>query len=146
MSIEFGRLYPILRFFSEEKAREFYVDFLGCAVEWEHRFEPSYPLFMQVERGNLVLRLSEHHGDGSPGAHLTIESRAKPLKQVALTYLPVFCSELVKSILNLVTAWSSASTSDFGYPFFPALASRVLSCSKRFLYWPAFSAFSQPFV
>ncbi|MFB9661873.1 glyoxalase superfamily protein [Glycomyces mayteni] len=58
---------PILRIFSVEKAREFYVGYLGFAVAWEHRFEPDLPLYMQVERGAAVLHLSEHHGDGTPG-------------------------------------------------------------------------------
>ena len=28
---------------------------------------------MQVSGGNLVLHLSEHHGDGSPGANIRVE-------------------------------------------------------------------------
>lgn len=59
---------PILRIFSEAKAREFYVDFLGFTVEWEHRFDPALPLYMQVRRDDLVLHLSEHHGDATPGS------------------------------------------------------------------------------
>lgn len=55
----------ILRIFDEAKAREF-CDFLGFCVDWEHRFEPNLPLYMQVSRGNLVLHLSEHYGDCSP--------------------------------------------------------------------------------
>ena len=35
------RTVPVLRSFDEAKAREFYVDFLGFTVEWEHRFEPG---------------------------------------------------------------------------------------------------------
>jgi catechol 2,3-dioxygenase-like lactoylglutathione lyase family enzyme len=68
MTIEFQRTVPIFRIFSLEKAREFYLDFLGFKVDWEHRFEPSAPAYMQVSRGEVVLHLSEHHGDGSPGA------------------------------------------------------------------------------
>src|SRR3954469_23010885 len=59
---------PILRIFSEEKAREFYLDFLGFSLDWEHRFEPGMPVYMQVRRADMVLHLSEHHGDASPGA------------------------------------------------------------------------------
>ena len=59
---------PVLRMFDEEKAREFYLDFLGFTVDWEHRFEDHAPLYMQVSRGACVLHLSEHFGDGSPGA------------------------------------------------------------------------------
>ncbi|WP_457818672.1 glyoxalase superfamily protein, partial [Staphylococcus aureus] len=50
---------PILRIFSVEKAREFYLDFLGFQVDWEHRFEPDLPLYMQVRRSGLTLHLSE---------------------------------------------------------------------------------------
>lgn len=28
---------PILRIFSKEKAKEFYLDFMGFSLEWEHR-------------------------------------------------------------------------------------------------------------
>lgn len=67
------RITPILRSFDEAKAREFYVDFLGFTVDWEHRFEPDLPLYLQVSRGGCVLHLSEHHGDCSPGASMRIE-------------------------------------------------------------------------
>jgi catechol 2,3-dioxygenase-like lactoylglutathione lyase family enzyme len=68
MPIEFKRTVPIFRIFSLEKAREFYLDFLGFKVDWEHRFEPDAPVFMQVSRGALAINLSEHHGDGTPGS------------------------------------------------------------------------------
>ena len=69
MTIEFERTIPIFRIFSLDKAREFYVDFLGCTVDWEVRFEADSPVFMQVSRGALVVHLSEHHGDSMPGSH-----------------------------------------------------------------------------
>lgn len=59
---------PILRIFDVAKAIEFYVDFLGFGVDWEHRFEDGLPLYMQVSRSEMMLHLSEHHGDGAPGA------------------------------------------------------------------------------
>ena len=68
MVIKFERVAPIFRIFSLEKAREFYIDFLGCKVDWEHRFETGAPVYMQVSRDELVLHLSEHHGDGNPGS------------------------------------------------------------------------------
>jgi len=68
MAVEFGKVVPTFRIFSLEKAREFYVDFLGCKVDWEHTFEPGAPVYMQVSRGSLVLHLSEHHGDAIPGS------------------------------------------------------------------------------
>ncbi|HYF17465.1 MAG TPA: glyoxalase superfamily protein [Ramlibacter sp.] len=68
----FGPTVPILRSFDEAKAREFYVGFLGFVVDWEHRFEPGLPLYLQVSRQGCVLHLSEHHGDASPGAAVRI--------------------------------------------------------------------------
>ena len=67
-----GSPIPLLRIFDEAKAREFYVDFLGFKVDWEHRFEPGMPLYMQVSRDGCVLHLTEHFGDASPGAAMRI--------------------------------------------------------------------------
>ena len=69
-----GKTTPILRIFDEAKAKEFYVEFLGFAVDWEHRFEPGLPLYMQVSKDSCVLHLSEHYSDCSPGAALRIET------------------------------------------------------------------------
>jgi len=68
------RTVPILRIFDLDKARDFYVGFLGLKVDWEHRFEPGLPLYMQVSRGDLVLHLSEHHGDACPGSTVVVET------------------------------------------------------------------------
>lgn len=59
---------PILRTFDREKAREFYRDYLGFVVDWEHRFEPALPVYILISRRGLVIHLSEHHGDGTPGS------------------------------------------------------------------------------
>ena len=64
---------PILRIFDEAKATEFYVDFLGFRVDWEHRYEPGMPLYLQVSRQECTLHLSGHHGDATPGSALRIE-------------------------------------------------------------------------
>ena len=72
MTIGFDATIPILRIFDIAKAREFYVDFLGMTWDWEHRFEPDLPVFAQVSRGSLLLFLSEHFGDGTPGTKLIL--------------------------------------------------------------------------
>jgi catechol 2,3-dioxygenase-like lactoylglutathione lyase family enzyme len=72
MAVRFEVVVPTFRIFSVEKAREFYLDYLGFTLDWEHRFDDHAPLLMQVSRAGLVIYLSEHHGDGSPGAHVTI--------------------------------------------------------------------------
>jgi hypothetical protein len=71
----FSSVIPVLRMFDERKAREFYVDYLGFSVAFENRFHENAPLFMGVSRGEVMLFLSEHHGDGAPGAHICIEMR-----------------------------------------------------------------------
>lgn len=72
MGFEFGQVIPVLRIFDVSKADEFYIGFLGFTVDWEHRFDDNAPLYRQISRGGLVLHLSEHHGDGCPGARLRV--------------------------------------------------------------------------
>jgi catechol 2,3-dioxygenase-like lactoylglutathione lyase family enzyme len=91
---------PLLRIFSVEKAREFYLDYLGFAVDWEHRFELQAPLYMQVSRHGLVLHLTEHHGDCCPGAtvfvratgllglHAELQSRNYPYLRPGIEHAP----------------------------------------------------------
>ncbi len=67
-----GATVPLLRIFDETKAREFYIDFLGFQIDWDHRFEPALPLYLQVSRDGCVLHLTEHHGDACPGAAVRI--------------------------------------------------------------------------
>lgn len=54
--------------------REFYIDFLGFSVLFEHRFDPEAPLYCALRRGACELHLSEHHGDASPGGAVRIET------------------------------------------------------------------------
>lgn len=71
--VRLKRAIPILRIFDVAKAREFYLEYLDFAVEFEHRFFHGAPLFMGISRDGLVLFLSEHHGDGSPATHVRID-------------------------------------------------------------------------
>jgi hypothetical protein len=74
-AIQFQQVVPILRIFDVQKADEFYLGFLGFAVDWDHRYDENAPLYRQISRNGLVLHLSEHHGDGSPGARLRVMMR-----------------------------------------------------------------------
>ncbi|WP_426661057.1 glyoxalase superfamily protein [Rhodanobacter aciditrophus] len=70
--IRFKAAAPILRIFSRDKAREFYLDYLGFHLDWADapltaNAGPA-PQYTQISRDKLVIHLSEHHGDGSPGA------------------------------------------------------------------------------
>lgn len=84
MTIEIGAPCPIIRIFDEDKARDFYLEYLGCSVDWENRSAPGAPLYMQVSRGALRLHLSEHVGDATPGATIVV-----PIKGVR-----ALCTEL----------------------------------------------------
>lgn len=80
--MKLGPLIPVLRSFDAVKAKEFYCGFLGFSVDFEHRFEPEAPLYMQVSRGGVCLHVSEHHGDATPGSMVRIHvDDAKGLHQ-----------------------------------------------------------------
>ncbi|MDB5267369.1 MAG: hypothetical protein JWP58_409 [Hymenobacter sp.] len=66
---------PILRIFDYAKALEFYIDWLGFRIDWEHRPEGS-PGYLQITREDVTLHLSEHHGDCAPGARVFIDDFA----------------------------------------------------------------------
>jgi uncharacterized glyoxalase superfamily protein PhnB len=72
--VKLGAVTPILRIFDIAKAHEFYIGFLGFEVQFEHRFDDNAPLYMGISRDGCVLHLSEHHGDGAPGAHIRVEA------------------------------------------------------------------------
>lgn len=75
MPFRVGSTIPVLRIFDEAAARAFYVDWLGFAVVWEHRFGPDYPLYTEVARDGLTLHLTGHHGDATPGASVFLRVR-----------------------------------------------------------------------
>jgi uncharacterized glyoxalase superfamily protein PhnB len=69
MAVSFRQIIPILRILDVAKAKEFYIDFLGFSLNWEHRFEGVAPVYMEVERAGFRIHLTEHHGDACPGAN-----------------------------------------------------------------------------
>lgn len=66
-------VFPTLRITDEARARLFYLEGLGFTLDWEHRFGPEYPIFMQVSKEGLAIRLSGHEGDGSVGGNAHLE-------------------------------------------------------------------------
>ncbi len=56
---------PFLRVADGEASARWYTR-LGFAVEWRHRFEPGFPLFVSMNRGAARIFLSEHTGDAVP--------------------------------------------------------------------------------
>ncbi|HEY9101653.1 glyoxalase superfamily protein [Chitinimonas sp.] len=84
MSITLSPAIPVLRIFDEAKAKEFYVDFLGFTLGWEHRFGDNFPLYASVNRAGLELHLSEHYGDATPGSTVFIPMQGVDALQAEL--------------------------------------------------------------
>ena len=51
---------PTFRILDYEKAMVFYKQGLGFNIDWEHRFGPNEPVYMQISRNGLTLHLSEN--------------------------------------------------------------------------------------
>ncbi|BAP32151.1 glyoxalase/bleomycin resistance protein/dioxygenase [Chryseobacterium sp. StRB126] len=66
------QIIPVFRIFDYQKMLEFYIDWLGFEIVWEHRFKENMPAYLEVKKVNIVLHLSEHHGDASPGSSIFI--------------------------------------------------------------------------
>jgi catechol 2,3-dioxygenase-like lactoylglutathione lyase family enzyme len=58
---------PQFRITDAQRSLAFYVDGLGFTVDWEHRFEPGFPVFMQLTRAGQQIFLTEHEGDCKVG-------------------------------------------------------------------------------
>ncbi|KPC95879.1 glyoxalase [Streptomyces sp. NRRL F-6602] len=65
---------PILRVEDAAAAVAWY-ERLGFAKQWEHRFEPGLPAFVEVARDGVRLFLSEHEGDARPGTLVYLRVR-----------------------------------------------------------------------
>ena len=66
---------PVLRVEDAARAVHWYGR-LGFEKEWEHQFEPGFPWFVSVARGDVRLYLSEHSGDATPNTlvHLYVRN------------------------------------------------------------------------
>jgi hypothetical protein len=71
----FSKVIPLVRIFDVPKAKEFYIEYLGFSIDWEHRFGENFPLYMQVSLNGITLHLTEHYGDCTPGGKVFIETR-----------------------------------------------------------------------
>jgi catechol 2,3-dioxygenase-like lactoylglutathione lyase family enzyme len=65
---------PVLYVEDARRAVEWYAR-LGFEQQWEHQFEPGFPLFVSVARGRVRLYLSEHKGDARPDTLLHLYVR-----------------------------------------------------------------------
>lgn len=63
---------PVLRMFDEARAKAFYLDYLGFEVDWESRFSPTAPLYMQIHLGAAILHLNGHAREDAPISEVNI--------------------------------------------------------------------------
>lgn len=56
---------PVLRVADAARSVAWYGR-LGFIKEWQHQFEPGFPWFVSIARGDVRLYLSEHTGDARP--------------------------------------------------------------------------------
>jgi hypothetical protein len=63
---------PVLRMLDEAKAKAFYLDYLGFEVDWEGRFNPTAPLYMQIHLGEAVIHLNGHAQEDAPISQVNI--------------------------------------------------------------------------
>ena len=62
---------PILRMYDVAATLRFYVEYLGCTLDWQDG-EGDRPVYLQVSRGSLRLHLSSHLDDGTPGTAVLV--------------------------------------------------------------------------
>jgi catechol 2,3-dioxygenase-like lactoylglutathione lyase family enzyme len=69
------RVIPTLRITDYERSKAYYVERLGFTVDWEHRFEANFPVFMSVVREGMQVYLTQHRGDCQVGGlvHFVIQ-------------------------------------------------------------------------
>ncbi|GGP54297.1 glyoxalase superfamily protein [Saccharothrix coeruleofusca] len=65
---------PVLRVEDASAAVAWY-ERLGFVKQWEHRFEPGFPAFVEVARHGVRLFLSEHEGDARPDTLVYLRAR-----------------------------------------------------------------------
>jgi len=65
---------PVLRVGNAAEAAAWYQQ-LGFTQESEHRFEPGFPAFVCVARGQVRLFFSEHNGDARPDTLIYLRLR-----------------------------------------------------------------------
>ena len=63
---------PVLRMFDEAKAKTFYLAYLGFEIDWESRFSPTAPLYMQIHLGDAIIHLNGHATEDAPVSEVNI--------------------------------------------------------------------------
>src|SRR5215469_16844631 len=65
---------PILRMYDVTATIRFYVEYLGCSLDWQDG-EGDRPVYLQVSRDGMRLHLSSPPDDGTPGTAVLVVVR-----------------------------------------------------------------------
>lgn len=65
------RAVPVLQIDEYQAAVDYYVTGLGFEIDFEHRHEPGFPVFMCIKRREVYIQLSEH-GRGHSGSEVYV--------------------------------------------------------------------------
>jgi hypothetical protein len=68
-----GSAIPVLRMLDEDKAKAFYLDYLGFQVDLEGRQSLTSPLYMQIRLGDALLHLDGHAAEDAPISQVIIQ-------------------------------------------------------------------------
>lgn len=69
LSIEFKAI-PTFGISDYQVAINFYIDTLRFKIDWEHRFTPTDPIYMQISRNGLILHFLKIKGLKINQSHL----------------------------------------------------------------------------
>ncbi|MCM3032224.1 glyoxalase superfamily protein [Ureibacillus composti] len=61
------KVIPAFRITDYSRSKAFYVERMGFQIDWEHRFEPHFPVFVQITKDEMAIYLTEHTGDCQVG-------------------------------------------------------------------------------
>ncbi|MFP3388743.1 glyoxalase superfamily protein [Brevibacillus sp. SIMBA_040] len=61
------KVIPAFRITDYTRSKAFYMEGMGFQIDWEHRFEPHLPVFVQITRDEMTIYLTEHTGDCQVG-------------------------------------------------------------------------------
>lgn len=62
-----------MRMLDEDTAKAFYLSYLGFEIDWECRFDPDAPVYMQIRLGTALIHLNGHADEDSPVSEVNIQ-------------------------------------------------------------------------
>lgn len=61
------KVIPAFRITDYIRSKVFYVEGMGFRIDWEHQYEPHFPVFAQISKDEMTIYLTEHTEDCQVG-------------------------------------------------------------------------------